>query len=231
MRIIPVFESLILYMKKSSFNKIAVIGDVHGCFNELVKLYSRICKYTEEVYSVGDLIDRGPDSEKVIQFCIENSIKPVRGNHEDMLIKAINKPGSQVVPGYETNKTQWLWNGGDMTIHSYISGKNVNFNKFADSFRENRHYGYISKLPYIIELDNYIISHAGIANNGHPENILWNREEPSLLNKLQIIGHTPNRKVIHKPGHYINVDTGCVFWGKMSAVILSDNGNVIIIES
>lgn len=212
-----------------SVNKIAVIGDVHGCFNKLVELYSKICKYTNEVYSVGDLIDRGHDTKKVIKFCIDNNIKPVRGNHEDMLLKTINKPSYLVVPGYETNKTQWIWNGGDMTIHSYTGSKSVNFGKFTDAFLEIGHFDFISKLPYLIELDNCIISHAGIVNNDHPENILWNRDEPSCLNKLQIIGHTPNRSVINKPNHYINIDTGCVFWGKLSAAIFSDNGKVLII--
>lgn len=218
-------------MKKLSINKIAVIGDVHGCFEKLAKLYSKISKYTDNIYSVGDLIDRGPDTKKVIQFCIDNNIKPVRGNHEDMLLKTVNKPRYQVIPDYETNKTQWVWNGGDRTIHSYINSKSLNFSKFVDAFRENGHYDFISNLHYKIELDNCIISHAGIVNNTHPENILWNRKTPSRLKKLQIIGHTPDLNVIHKPNHYINVDTGCVFWGKLSAAILSDNGKVLIIES
>lgn len=218
-------------MIKFLSNTITVIGDVHGCFKELKELYTKILAYTDNVYSVGDLIDRGPDSKKVIQFCIDNNIKPVKGNHEDMLLKTINKPLYQVAPGYETNKTQWIWNGGDMTILSYIGGKSINFRKFTDAFQENGHYDYISKLPLKIELDNCIITHGGIVNNAHPENLLWNRDAPSRLKKLQIIGHTPSVNVIHKPNHYINIDTGCVFWGKMSAVILSDNGKVLIIES
>lgn len=216
-------------MNKSSSNTIAVIGDIHGCFKELMELYAKILAYTKNVYSVGDLIDRGPDSKKVIQFCIDNNIKPVRGNHEDMLIKALDKPRYKVIPGYETNKTLWIWNGGDMTVNSYIGIKSVSFKKFWESFIESGHYDYISKLPLKIELENCIISHAGIVKNTHPENMLWSRSVPSCFNKLQIIGHTPSKKVIIKQNHYINVDTGCVFWGKMSAAILTENGKVIII--
>jgi serine/threonine protein phosphatase 1 len=69
--------------------KIAVIGDIHGCIGPLKDIYEKIVKYTNEVYSVGDLIDRGKNSKEVIQFCIDNKISPVKGNHEDMMLKAI----------------------------------------------------------------------------------------------------------------------------------------------
>ena len=70
--------------------KIAIIGDIHGCYYTLKSLYCKITE-TDEVYSVGDLIDRGKYSKEVVQFCMDNNIKPVKGNHEDMMIKAIEK--------------------------------------------------------------------------------------------------------------------------------------------
>jgi len=208
---------------------IAVIGDIHGCYVELQDLYSGIQNHTDEVYSVGDLIDRGPDSKQVIQFCIDNNIKPVRGNHEEILLKAINKPRYKEYQGYDTNLENWRYNGGNRTIKSYIGDSVTNFKTFVKEFKETGHFEFISNLPLKIELDNCIITHGGIVTNTHPENVLWNRAVPSKLDKIQIIGHTPNRKVIHKQNHYINVDTGCVFWGKMSSVIIKNRNNVTFI--
>lgn len=210
---------------------IAVIGGIHGCYDELHDLYSGILKHTDLVYTVGDLIDRGPDSKQVIQFCIDNNIKSVMGNHEAILLKAINKPRYKEYRGYDTNLENWRFNGGNRTIKSYIGDSGTNFKNFVKEFKETGHFEFVSNLPLKIELENCIITHGGIVTNAHPENVLWNREVPSKLNKLQVFGHTPNRKVIYRPNHYINVDTGCVFWGTISAAIVSGKEEVSIIKS
>ena len=51
-------------------NKIFVIGDIHGCFLTLSELYDQIkSKFpTIEIYSVGDLVDRGNKSFEVIEY-------------------------------------------------------------------------------------------------------------------------------------------------------------------
>ena len=210
---------------------IAVIGDIHGCYDELQDIYSRILKHTDKVYTVGDLIDRGPDSKQVIQFCLDNNIKPVRGNHEEILLKAINKPRYKEYQGYDTNLENWLYNGGSRMIKSYIGDSGTSFKRFVEEFKDCGHYDFIANLPLKIELDNCIITHGGIVNNMHTDIAMWNRAAPSKLEKIQIIGHTPNRKVIYKPNHYINVDTGCVFWGTISAAIVSGKKEVSIIKS
>lgn len=201
-------------------NKIAVIGDIHGCYFELCKLYNKLIYYTREIYSVGDLVDRGPDSKSVIQFCIDNNIKPVMGNHEDLLIKAVQKPGYEIAPGYETNKTMWLWNDGDKTIQSYLGRKSSSIKKFASEIKSYGHWDFISNLPLKIELEHCIISHGGIIAGKPDDSVLWNRNLPSKLNKLQIFVHTPVEQPEYTEGHYINVDTGCVWGGKLSGVVV-----------
>jgi diadenosine tetraphosphatase ApaH/serine/threonine PP2A family protein phosphatase len=207
---------------------IGVIGDIHGCYSELCVLYKTLLTHTDDIYSVGDLIDRGRDSKSVIHFCIDNNIKPVMGNHEDMLIRAIRKSNYEIVPGYETNLSHWQWNGGVQTIFSYLGKKSRSFRKFTAEFRDSGHYDFISKFPLKIELDNCIISHGGIKKNKPPDNVLWNREIPSKLKKIQIIGHTPTENVYYKPNHYMNIDTGCVFGGKLTAVVIDTKSDKLI---
>jgi len=199
---------------------IAVIGDIHGCFYELSELYDKLSAHTDEIYSVGDLIDRGPDSKSVIQFCIDKGIKPVMGNHEDMLLKTILKSNPGIFRRNENTLFQWMLDGAEKTLLSYLGENNKIILEFADEFRDTGHYDFISNLPLIIELDNCIISHGGIVKNKPLDNVLWNRYMPSKLDKLQIFGHTPTDKVEYVKGHYMNIDTGCTFGRKLTAVLI-----------
>lgn len=70
-----------------SQTRIAVIGDIHGCIDELVELYAKLRLLSLcGIYHAGDLVDRGPDSGAVIDFCRENGIQGVLGNHEESIL-------------------------------------------------------------------------------------------------------------------------------------------------
>lgn len=71
-----------------------VIGDVHGCYKELMALLKRIERKDPdaEYIFVGDFVDRGPDVDKVLRWCMKNvrptgKYRSVMGNHEDLLIE------------------------------------------------------------------------------------------------------------------------------------------------
>jgi hypothetical protein len=65
---------------------VAVIGDIHGCFHTLRELYHKIMDlYPEvEVYSVGDLVDRGKFSLECIEYIKRKKVKFTPGNHDLM---------------------------------------------------------------------------------------------------------------------------------------------------
>jgi len=70
--------------------RILVVGDVHGCFDELRRLIDRAKVGSgDEVTLVGDLVNKGPDSIGVVRFCRENGIGAVLGNHDDYLLRCI----------------------------------------------------------------------------------------------------------------------------------------------
>ena len=67
-----------------------IIGDVHGNFQALLRLLNRVAPDSEdEVYFLGDLIDRGQQSLEVVDFVIKNNYQCLLGNHEYMLLKAL----------------------------------------------------------------------------------------------------------------------------------------------
>jgi serine/threonine protein phosphatase 1 len=218
---------------KINNNLIAIIGDIHGCYNTLSILYERIISLgIKNVYSVGDLIDRGKYSKEAVQFCIDKGIKPVKGNHEVMMILAVEKPDRKeyLIYGY-SNKQMYLFNGCNKTMLSYVkSDYEGDFDLFREEIRRTGHFDYLKNLPMKLEVENIVISHAGIVKGEPQVKWLWNRDIPSRLDKYQVFGHT-SRNECTIAEHYACIDTGCVYGRKLSALIIdsvkSGTGNVI----
>ena len=69
-----------------------IVGDIHACWQELQRLLERCGRTSEdEVVSVGDLVDRGPEPAEVVRFFREdgNAIA-ILGNHEDRHVRIVD---------------------------------------------------------------------------------------------------------------------------------------------
>lgn len=149
---------------------VAVFGDVHGCSKKLRALINKIrAKYPDaELVSVGDLIDRGPDSKGVIEICIQEGVVACLGNHEDWLLDLIQTGNIRPVFGH-------VW-GVTPTLKSY--GCNYVFR--SDTEKENAmkcllrrmpeaHKDYIRSMQLCLRVDvdgkRYWVSHSGITIN------------------------------------------------------------------
>lgn len=216
---------------KESNMKVAIIGDIHGCHKELVQLLDKLPADIEKIYSVGDLIDRGPESKAVVQECIDRGIICVRGNHEDMFLDFLN--GTK-----KYSEGIFVMNGGDITIRNYggesfeIKGIYGNSQHNSNCEIPDEHFNFMNDMPYFIETDDFILTHGGVPvwlgeefrdNEPLSENeIMWNRgKTSSKLGKIQISGHTPVQEP-HLVKGAANIDTGCFFGNKLSALILPD---------
>lgn len=215
----------------------AIIGDIHGCSDALQRLLDALPDDITQIYSVGDLVDRGPDSKGVVQLCMDNNIKAVRGNHEDMFLDFLK--GTK-----EYDEGIFEMNGGDKTIRSY-GGESYEVPDMYGSHTissectlPDDHREYLESMPIFIETDDFILSHAGI----HPMratgefgvgkwddetdksnmDLMWNRLELAVMGKLQIVGHTPAHEVQYVKRldelAAINIDTAC---GKLESAKLT----------
>ena len=92
-----------------------VIGDIHGHFDELVELLKSWDEAAEQLVFLGDYIDRGPDSSKVVALVKElvetKGAIALKGNHEDMLKEFLEDP--------IFNAEHYLLQGGYQTMLSY----------------------------------------------------------------------------------------------------------------
>jgi serine/threonine protein phosphatase 1 len=205
------------------------IGDVHGCAQTLEKLLLEEVKIEkqDEIYFLGDYIDRGPCSKEVIDFILQlkndnYKINALRGNHEQLFIDS-----DKSFNDFEN----WIVNGGVATLESFGISR---FNELNDEYK-----GFFNETKFHFETNSFIFVHAGL--NFDVEHLfedkfsmLWIRnmkvDKRRVNNKIIIHGHTPtqlqvvkkNLALVHKTGS-LNIDTGCVMkdyhgYGYLSAL-------------
>jgi serine/threonine protein phosphatase 1 len=162
-----------------------VIGDVHGHYDALIKLLDSVSPSSEDqIYFLGDLIDRGPRSADVVEFVIQNNYPCLRGNHEEMLLDVVGS-GQVSMEMYQG----WLYSGGHATVASY------------NSKIPQEHIDWIKSLPTYLDLGDVWLVHAGIdpelpIEEQTAEQFCWIRDEfhsmaqPYFHDKLIITGHT-----------------------------------------
>ena len=102
------------------------VGDLHGCFDLLETLLSRIDpNHDQQIVFLGDYVDRGPDTARVLALLFEltqtrvGQVVCLKGNHEKMMCEFLDDPLGK--------GARWLRNGGVETLASYgISGISKN---------------------------------------------------------------------------------------------------------
>ncbi len=223
-----------------------IIGDIHGEFDRLVLLHTKIRRFHQSHFSqrlktiihLGDYIDRGPDSFSVVEWLIEtsNTLEPettvvnLKGNHEAMMLKSC-------ASGSINDRAYWIRNGGQDTLDSYrVHG----YEKPPKT-----HLDWMAALPsFYLDRNNKIICvHAGLNPNTFPHDgedyHLWTRSEtffdanfsnnPDIADMKVIHGHTPSATFepeISDNKQRINIDTGACYGGALTSAII-DNGNLI----
>lgn len=93
--------------------RIILIGDVHGCVDELRNLLDHVeyDRSTDDAIVVGDLVDRGPDSIGVISLCMERGVRALMGNHDEKHVRHARNlarhPDSRV--GFSSDEERGMW--------------------------------------------------------------------------------------------------------------------------
>lgn len=219
---------------------IAVIGDIHGCFNTLKELVGKIRgQYPDiSIYSVGDLVDRGNFSYEVIEYVQSEHILFTPGNHDYMFYFYTKQSRTQMARA-------WVHNGYEKTLASYARNDD----------HVSGHLNLIYNAPLFYNLPDCFISHAGISKNyenvlpnhflNDPaalenifrndieknDSIIWARGELMNIGKLQVVGHTRRENVeFKKLNNVVYIDTSAYMMNKLSAVIVEDNNIMDILS-
>lgn len=226
------------------------IGDIHGELDRLKALHQRVLFFVEQALSglpvqfihLGDLVDRGPDSCGVVEYLrnFEHTRHPkpitLRGNHEQLMLDAFFS-GDRQSAKYRT----WLTNGGSATEASYADQP-------ASTLVE--HIAWMQSLETIHEVKDagLVFVHAGIDPDIFPacDDVvhMWTRRRefmdprcwtaPALRGQRVIHGHTPTHDFEPEAaggGQRVNIDTGAVYGGKLTAVLIQPDEDDIFLHS
>lgn len=239
--------------------KVFVIGDIHGSFDLLEKLLTYWNPEEEQLVFLGDYIDRGPDSLKVLKKVIELSdqydIVTLCGNHEQIFLNWLDKP-EEVSQFYFNQKV-----GGIATVQSFldvpdlnIASDNFSVKELTESIRKNNSdiIRFIKKLRSFYLWEPYLFVHAGIDANVENfretkfDDYFWIREEffsnPHLAKEIVVFGHTPTPLLntdqssdvwVSPDKKKIGIDGGGAIYekGQLHGLVFSNNTKEIIIYS
>ncbi len=218
-------------------SRLYVIGDIHGRLDLLERAIAAIGRDVGRhgaaalTVTVGDYIDRGPDSRGVIERLAENPFPTpyvaLKGNHESFLEAFLADPATGL---------HWRLQGGDETLLSYGVAVDLSDEEAADLLRAALppgHLRFLQSLKMWHIHRKYFLCHAGV-RPGVPlerqddHDLLWIRD--AFLNsttdfgKVVVHGHTPVAAPDVRPNR-INVDTGAFATGRLTCVALDDNGH------
>jgi protein phosphatase len=225
--------------RKTEHGPFDIVGDVHGCFDELLELLDRLgCAITvdgdrhvvsppegRKLIFVGDLVDRGPGTPQVLRlisamvdagqaFCVP-------GNHDVKLVKALKGRNVQLTHGLADSIAQ-------------LEKETPEFRQQMANFLD----GLISH--YVFDDGKLAVAHAGLKESmqgrgsaavrefalygettgetddfGLPVRYDWSADYRGKA--LVVYGHTPVAEPLWL-NNTVNLDTGCVFGGSLSAL-------------
>jgi protein phosphatase len=214
-----------------------IIGDIHGCFTELVELLRELgwavsddgltAQHPEgrQAVFLGDLVDRGPDVPAVLRLVlsmVESGVALcVPGNHDIKLVRALR--------------------GRDVKLTHGLSESLAQLEREAPEFKEKAS-EFLDKLisHFVLDGGNLVVAHAGMRERfqgrasrrvrdfalfgettgetdefGLPVRYDWAQEYRG--HAAVVYGHTPVPEAVWVNGT-INIDTGCVFGGRLTAL-------------
>jgi serine/threonine protein phosphatase 1 len=202
--------------------RLFAVGDIHGCHTEFAELLSRLAlEKTDRLVLLGDLINRGPDSSKVIDLARAHGAISLLGNHELRFLK------------YRRTGDKKFLKDGDSVTHQALRPDD---------------WAYLEAMRITFEVPelNTVFVHGGFLP-GQP----WQRQPPEVVTRIQVIdrngqpakradepgaplwadlwsgppfviyGHTP-RPEVYKLKWSLGLDTDCVRGGALTAYEVSE---------
>ena len=194
------------------------LGDIHGCSIALQSLIAALdLQASDTLVMLGDAIDRGPDSCRVIEqlIAINKAVQlvPILGNHEQMLLDAVDDR----IPLQD-----WLMHGGAETLDSY--GKDAVLSAIP-----TEHVEFVRSWGDFHETETHFFAHGNYLPKrrlcDQPwEEMRWRSikyfmPKPHVSGKVAVVGHTSNKqgKALNS-GHLVCIDTFCHGGGRLTVL-------------
>lgn len=223
--------SLVKYLNCDSYANVYVVGDIHGCFSKLISKLKEINFNfnTDLLISVGDLIDRGTENERVFNLLKEHWFISIKGNHEQFCEEGFLSDSVAYSHKASNNGGSWFYKLNE-DIQEHIVTKFKSLPILLEVHYQNKKFGFVhADVPSLDweELKKQVVEDHTYNGRSVRDLCMWNRGivYQSTVNVKNIdrvfLGHTvlPNIKQV---GNCTFLDTGGVFGGQISIVNLKD---------
>lgn len=226
---------------------IYVMSDLHGCYEEYIQALREIdFSDKDELYVLGDVVDRGEDGIKILQdMMLRPNVIPLLGNHEYMAMMVLRRLSKEItdetVEDYltledMTNYFHWTSDGGTATASAF---------RKLDRETQNDILEYLEEFFLFEEVHaggkDYVLVHGGFEPfvPGKPleeydlSALIFQAPDYDTVyfeDKFLVTGHQPTLslddqsiqgKILRKNNH-IAIDCGCVFGGSLAVLRLDD---------
>ena len=231
-----------------------IVGDVHGMFDELIDLLNAVNPETDDrVVFVGDLVDKGPDSPEVVtflrSFAEDHDVVLVEGNHEDKHRRfrknLRERPDTaremadrapelgEITTRLSLEDIEFLESAvpfhrieehNILVVHAGIPG---NMDEFPQTLEEARSLGGKRKKKFSQILRTRHIHHESgrmmMLGTEGPDDPFWAETHDGRFGHV-VFGHEPFLDGVAHFEHATGIDTGAVFGGGLTAMIIEENG-------
>ncbi len=233
---------------------IYVVADIHGCYQEFLELLEKIDFNDEdEMYILGDMMDKGPDPIKLVQdLMMRPNIYPILGNHDYAALTVLRKFNTEIT----AENVESHLNGEDMMSYMYWlqDGGETTAEQFRKLDPEQREevLDYLEDCSVYEEVStggrDYVLVHAGL-NDFDPKKDLDEYSFHDLIlhradykkqyyeDKYLVTGHTPVFKIredgeplVYEANGHIAIDCGCIYGCSLAAYCL-DSGKAYYADS
>ena len=220
------------------------MADIHGNYEGYLEMLKKIrLKDSDTLYVLGDVVDRGKDSMKILQdMMLRYNVIPLLGNHEYMAVQCLSFLMKEITEdslenldeGILQGLLEWQRVGGQETIAEFqkLSGEEK-----ADILEYLEEFSLFEEVE--VDGTEYVLVHAGL-DNFSPEKYLDEYSLHELIfhkpdygkmyyaDRYLVTGHTPTRLIegnakpdfIYKAHNHIAIDCGCGYDGRLGAICL-----------
>jgi hypothetical protein len=232
--------------------RLIIIGDVHGCIDELNELMQVLAPgMDDKLIFIGDLIDRGPDSADVVRQVVQWSkyieVKLILGNHEEKFLRYVQhiKDGRgiekqmkqidefpQLLDALGDEELSFLQKAyhsihlpenNSLLIHGGV-WRDIHFSLPATYLYQEDNSD-INKQLSLLDKTRYLNPEGKFVSYGEekPEDVFWADDYKGQFGHIYFGHHPFIQSNPYQFSHATAIDTGCVYGGWLSAVELSDN--------
>jgi predicted phosphodiesterase len=241
--------SIVFYGEKESrqMGRTILIGDVHGMDLELDRLLGLLQPtQNDTVVFVGDLVDKGPNSPRVVQTVRRlqesTNVVVVEGNHEEKHRKhRKNLQNGRTRPGPVNDITEQLTDDdvefmdgfvpfhripehNILVVHGGVPGNWTSFPSTVEelnslSKRKQKRYGKVSRTRHVCKDTGKF----RCLNSESPSDPFWSDVYDGRFGHV-VFGHEPQMDGPQERQHSTGIDTGCVFGGSLTGLVLNPDG-------